>query len=224
MERSFKLVKNDSGTRWVIGGKRQFDEETVLERATEVFWRRGFAATSVDDLVHATGLGRGSLYGAFGNKEALFIRVVDHYRAMVDELLAQSPATEPRAALEAMFERIIEKNTAADGPAGCLLTNTCTEFATLPEEARQHVLAGLADLEATFRSVLEHAADRGDLDPTADLGQLARFFVGVHQAIAVLAAAGATKDVLEGVAAVGLTAWPKPSHPRRPPRRIRTAP
>src|SRR5687768_12471033 len=78
MERSFKLVKDDSGTRWVIGGKRQFDEETVLERATEVFWRRGFAATSVDDLVHATGLGRGSLYGAFGNKEALFIRVVDH--------------------------------------------------------------------------------------------------------------------------------------------------
>ena len=87
MERLFKLVKNDSGTRWVIGRKRQFDEDTVLERATEVFWRRGFAATSVDDLVHATGLGRGSLYGAFGNKEALFIRVVDHYRAMVDELL-----------------------------------------------------------------------------------------------------------------------------------------
>ena len=192
-------------------GKRQFDEATVLEQATRVFWVRGFSATSVDDLVQATGLGRGSLYGAFGNKTQLFIRVIDHYRAMVGELLAPDPTQDPRRALEAIFGRIVEANVSPDTPAGCLITNTCTELASLPVETREHVLGGLADVEAVFRLVLEEGVRSQQLGEDADIDQMARFFMGVHQAIAVLAAAGATKEVLHGVAAVGLRVWP-PGH------------
>lgn len=202
-----------------IAGKRQYDEEAVLGQATEVFWRRGFAATSVDDLVEATGLSRSSLYGAFGSKTGLFVRVVDHYRAMVSRLVAQPPGLDPRRTLAAIFERIIDTNTAAGGPAGCLLTNACTEFATLPEEAQQQVLEGLRDMQTMFLAVLAEAAGNGQLDRTADLDRLARFYVGLHQSIAVLAAAGATKDVLQGVAAVGLTAWPSPPAPAARRRR-----
>lgn len=193
-----------------MAGKRQFDEEAVLERAVDVFWRRGFSATSVDDLVNATGLGRGSLYGAFGNKTQLFVRAVDQYRAMVARLVATPADLEPRAALESMFAAIVDKNAAPDGPAGCLLTNTCTEFATLPPEAREHVQAGLRDMHDAFAAVLAEGRRRGQLDPGADIDRLASFFVAVHQAVAVLAASGASRDVLEGVVAVGLGTWPAP--------------
>jgi AcrR family transcriptional regulator len=160
--------------------------------------------------VNATGLGRGSLYGAFGNKTQLFVRAVDHYRAMVARLVATPSDLKPRAALEAMFAAIIDKNATPGGPAGCLLTNTCTEFATISPEAREHVLAGLRDMHDAFGAVLAEGRRRGQLDPGADTGQLASFFVAVHQAVAVLAASGASRDVLEGVVAVGLGAWPDP--------------
>ena len=189
-------------------GKRQFDEDVTIDRAVEVFWRQGYAATSIDDLVRATGLGRGSLYGAFGNKTEFFLRAIDQYRLKVAELLTPPSGLDPRQAVEIIFDRIVEVNVAEHCPAGCLLTKACSEFATLPTEARERVLAGLADMEKLFRSLLDEAAGRGQLAADVDVDRLARFFVAVHQSLAVLGAAGASREVLQGIVAVSLDAWP----------------
>jgi len=191
-----------------VVGKRQFDEDVTIDRAVEVFWRQGYAATSIDDLVRATGLGRGSLYGAFGNKTEFFLRAIDQYRLKVAALLTPPSGLDPREAVAVIFDRIVETNVAEHCPAGCLLTKSCSEFATLPVGARERVLAGLADMEALFRSLLCQAAERGQLADDVDVDRLARFFVAVHQALAVLGAAGASREVLQGVVAVSLDAWP----------------
>jgi AcrR family transcriptional regulator len=191
-----------------VVGKRQFDEELALDRAVEVFWRQGYAATSIDDLVRATGLGRGSLYGAFGNKTGLFLRAIDQYRRTVAELVTPPSGLDPRQAIEAVFDRIVEVNVADHYPAGCLLTKACSEFATLPAEARERVLAGLADMEALFRSLVRQAAERGHIAADVDVDRLARFFVAVHQALAVLGAAGASREVLREIVMVSLNTWP----------------
>ena len=88
-------------------GKRQFDEDVTIDRAVEVFWRQGYAATSIDDLVRATGLGRGSLYGAFGNKTEFFLRAIDQYRLTVAELLTPPSGLDPREAVAVIFDRIV---------------------------------------------------------------------------------------------------------------------
>jgi AcrR family transcriptional regulator len=191
----------------VVVGKRQFDEGVVVDRAVEVFWRQGYAATSIDDLVRATGLGRGSLYGAFGNKTELFLRAVEHDRMKVGQLLTPPSGLEPRQAIQAIFDRIVDTNLSEDFPAGCLLTKACTEFATLPAEAHEHVLAGLAHMEERFRAILGEAKGRGQLATAVDVDQLARFFVGVHLSLAVLAAAGASREVLSGIVGVSLAVW-----------------
>src|SRR5258707_15488421 len=70
---------------------RSFDEEEVLRAARDQFWTLGYAATSLDDLMAATGLGKGSLYGAFGSKRELFLRIVDEYCARGVEDVSKAP-------------------------------------------------------------------------------------------------------------------------------------
>src|SRR5688572_25049598 len=101
---------------------RQFDESSVLDRALDLFWSKGYEATSVQDLVDATGLGRASLYGAFGDKEQLFNRVLSHYMARVAEEMSALDA-EPSAAraLERLFTGWLSFTCPKSGPRGCFL-------------------------------------------------------------------------------------------------------
>src|SRR3954453_12541349 len=109
---------------------RSFDENQVLKSAREEFWNRGYAATSLEDLMGATGLGKGSLYGAFGDKRQLFLHVLDNYR---DEQLdgVRQALTGPGTAMERLT-RLLEG--AANGFAeddqrrGCFLVNSTSEL------------------------------------------------------------------------------------------------
>ena len=83
---------------------REFDEEEVLDRALDVFWRRGYGATSVEDLTAATGLGRGSLYAAFGDKETLFLTCLRRYHLRGQEVVSQAlQQPDPRQAITKLF-------------------------------------------------------------------------------------------------------------------------
>ncbi|WP_413206669.1 TetR/AcrR family transcriptional regulator [Rhodospirillum sp. A1_3_36] len=135
-------------------GVRQFNEDRLLGDALELFWKKGFSATSMQELAAVTGVQRGSLYNAYGSKEALFLRA---YLALHDRYLSRVRATlaapDPRAALAAFFDFTIE--TIRQNGRGCLTTKTATDEAARDPKIRQALQTLLTGLETCLVERLE---------------------------------------------------------------------
>jgi len=150
-------------------GVRQFNEDRLLEQALEVFWRKGLRGTSMQDLANATGVLRGSLYNAYGDKDALFLLAFEQYAA---RFLASARAAlsnpDPRQALLAFFDIAIANMTEGSPSKGCLTTKTATEGDPAGEDIQQRLRTLLDELHATVRSALssERARKRLTLDPS----------------------------------------------------------
>src|SRR5262249_21353703 len=122
---------------------KAFDPEAVLDRAMLLFWRQGYEATSVQDLVDALGIGRGSLYATFGDKHALFLAALDRYSEMVFAALLPPLQADgsSRDALQQMFSRVLDLATAPSHPPGCLMTNTLAELGLRDTEVAERLVA-----------------------------------------------------------------------------------
>src|SRR5215218_4175754 len=143
---------------------REFDEDEALERAMCVFWDQGYEATSVEDLVGGTRLNRGSLYAAFGDKQALFLKTLARYRAQrMDEVtgcLLQTPSV--REAFRRLFFSFVER-PAADRARGCMLINTAMERAPQDADTARAAAEHFKALEAVFLRALERGRESGEL-------------------------------------------------------------
>jgi TetR/AcrR family transcriptional repressor of nem operon len=184
---------------------REFDADDALERATRLFWTKGFEQTSLDDLCAATGLGRSSLYAAFGDKRQLYLRALARYEersaarigtALADRLI--------REGLAAFLGALIDDIVAGPGRRGCFIGNCAAELARLDRTAAAQVRASLERIEATFREALEHARSRGELSADADIAALARFITAGIQGLRLVGKANPDRRALEDVAAVML--------------------
>jgi TetR/AcrR family transcriptional repressor of nem operon len=172
----------------VLGRPRAFDPDQVLDRAMAVFWRKGFEGTGLVDLEQATGLGRQSLYGAFGDKQALFGRVVEHYfervlrPGLIDVLDAPGSA---RANLERLFARW-EAAAAAPDFQGCLVGNAVSDL-TVRDDALAEVLRRkLRLLEEALCRALRRAQSDGEISPRLDARATARALLTLAQGLAVV--------------------------------------
>ncbi|WP_085066150.1 TetR/AcrR family transcriptional regulator [Catenuloplanes japonicus] len=186
-----------------IGRPRAFDEEAVLDRAAEVFWRHGYEGASLSALTGAMGINRPSLYATFGSKQELFARAFGRYhdrQVSVARAALDRPGT--REAIEAFLRSSADGLTAVDDhPAGCLSVQG--GLACSPENAHvSEVLAtGRADTEAALADRLTRATDLpSGVDPRA----LARFVMALSEGHAVHAAAGATRAELHASIDVAL--------------------
>lgn len=155
-----------------MAGVKQFDEAAVMRTALDVFWSKGFAATSMLDLAGATGVQRGSLYNAYGSKDAIFLRAFEAY---ADRLLALIRAAldqpDPQAALAAFFEAVITNMTSGEPARGCLSTRTAVEAAG--PEVRERVRRWLEEFEAAIDAALATPLFRRRLAlPPAEAAQL----------------------------------------------------
>jgi AcrR family transcriptional regulator len=199
----------------MAGGRpRAFDEDAALDKALEVFWRQGYEGTALSDLTAAMGINRPSLYGAFGNKEALFRRVLDRY---IDGPggFAATALGEPRArdVVERLLVGAVELTASPDHP-GCLSVRNAQACGPDSEPVRHAVVARRTAGLAELRQRLERARDEGDLPADADPAALAQYVFTVTDGIAAQAASGATTDQLHRVVALALQAWPAPKDPR----------
>ena len=191
------------------GRPREFDTDQALDRALEVFWRKGYEGASISELTEAMGINRPSLYAAFGNKEALFRKALDRY--------AQGPAAYTYQALEAATARgVVEQLlrgaadalTAPNNPHGCLGVQGALSCGDAAASIREEVSARRSAWEDALRRRLERARREGDLPADADCTDLARYVATVAQGMAVQAAGGATRKQLHKVADLALQAWP----------------
>ncbi len=193
-----------------MAGTRHFDTDDVLTKATQAFWRDGYEATSIQTLEAATGLGRGSLYNAFGDKAALFLAVLDHYAKTVGAApLAHLANADVRAGLEAMLRAIAARMDTPGRPRGCLLTNSCLAPAGQTEvEARIATLMG--GMQAALEAALRRGVETDQLASGADVVALARFYCAVVRGIGVSHKAGADLAALTSIVDVAMRAFPKP--------------
>lgn len=121
---------------------RKFDEDVVVAAARDEFWRRGYTATSIDDLTAATGLGKGSLYGAFGDKHALYLRALDEYIATsIDVVRAQlrDPAHTARDRIVHHIRAQAKAIAADTGLRGCMMAKSAAELAATDDAVEQRV-------------------------------------------------------------------------------------
>ncbi|MGW7541812.1 TetR/AcrR family transcriptional regulator [Streptomyces sp. NPDC054770] len=186
-----------------MSGRKQFDIGAALDQAMRVFWERGYADASLDALGSATGLGRGSLYGAFGNKEALFGKCLDRYSsiygAQYEQALAAHPG-DPVRAVEAFFDVVLGRIADPSVPVGCLIAQSAAQSLTLTEEGGVRV-RGLLDMQR--RRIRAALADSPANSRTLD--ELAMFVVAVNQSLAVLSRAGTSDAELRSVARLACT-------------------
>ena len=156
-----------------MAGTKQFDEDEVLDRAMLLFWRRGFGATSMQDVAQATGVLRGSLYHAYGDKQALFLRVFGRYRAwFLASLRAALDAPTAEEALRRYLRFAIETITAVDDDEvtrGCLTTKTATDETAMDDAIRAALRGLLDDVQQALADRLGQpdAAGRLALPPAA---------------------------------------------------------
>ncbi len=184
---------------------REFDPDEALERATQVFWARGFEQTSLDELCRATGLGRSSLYAAFGDKRALYLRALERYEeGSVARIAAALEAGPPREGLRRFLDGLIDAIVAGPGRRGCFIGNCAAEMARLDRRAAERVRASLARVEAAFRAGLDKAGARGELPAQADTTALARFLTAGVQGLRLVGKANPERRALADVASTML--------------------
>ena len=148
------------------GRPRAYEPEVALARALDVFWKDGFAATSLDDLSAATGMNRPSLYGAFGDKRELYIKTYQSYRdrarlRMGEVFAAELPL---RTLLERVYGIALDMYLSGeDGPRGCFTVMTATSEAVYDPDIRKLVLSGLNEMDRFFAHLFKAAQSRGEL-------------------------------------------------------------
>jgi TetR/AcrR family transcriptional repressor of nem operon len=186
---------------------RGFDEAAVLDKAMALFWRRGYAATSIADLCAATGLKPGSLYGAFVDKETLFRRAFERYAGHFRATLPSD--LEGLAAIEAWIG--VQRDLAAGDAErkGCLIVNTVVERDVHAEATRALAQERLDEIRRFFARELTMALRRGELREEADLEALADALLGTVVSLMTLGRAGVPRAVLDNVAAASLAALPR---------------
>ncbi len=176
---------------------REFDESEVLGRALETFWSKGYDGTSIEDLVQVTGLGRASLYGAFGSKEQLFSRVLDHYLDQIEAVeLASADGDSADRTLRELTSRWVDGVCPSQGQRGCFLSISGTSGGASGEMVRELLLRAVAARQRVLAKIIARGQASGELRGTSSPTELARFLIVMQQGVAASARAGLTRKEL----------------------------
>ena len=183
-----------------MAAKRNFDSEEILDRVMRTFWSHGYKGTSLEDLARATGLRKGSLHNAFGNKEDLFLLALERYAELFahrfDDALDNPNSSQ---AIERFLEAVVERMSEPSNPRGCLSTYACIEWQDLPPKAAAKVAQSVAEMEARLIGVISKGQQQGNFD-SKDARSLARFFMATIRGMATLHKVTGDLDVVKDVA------------------------
>lgn len=147
-----------------MAGVRQFDEDSAFEQALDTFWAKGFRATSMLDLAKSTGVQRGSLYNAYGDKEEIFLRVFERYaERFVAEARKALEKPDLREALDTFFLVAIRSITKGSPARGCLSTKIAIELDPDSQRQQDAVRTMLDALEAALLEALSTPTARSRL-------------------------------------------------------------
>ncbi|MEI5102405.1 TetR family transcriptional regulator [Streptomyces sp. PmtG] len=187
---------------------KEFDPDAALQSALELFWSRGYEATSMADLVAHLGIGRASLYATFGNKHELYLKALDRYTelrgpAVLAELSQPGPAL---PGVRDLVRRFAAEAAAGDSRrTGCFVTNTAAELAPHDTAAERRVGRNWEQIETLLSSALARARAQGEIPADRDPRALARMLLVLLQGIRVVGKVSGGEERVRDAAEQALT-------------------
>lgn len=169
--------------------EKAFDMDDAVDRATEVFWSKGYEATSLSDLLEATGINRGSFYNAFGSKKKLFVQSILKYereqrRQVLEEFAALN---DPVLAINKLFDAIIAQSETDKARKGCFLVNTALDLPNHEPDIQKTVRKSLKGTEAFFEGQLKIGKEQGVIPDHVDTETAAKGLLALLVGVRVLA-------------------------------------
>lgn len=185
---------------------REFDPEKALLKAIELFWQKGYAETSMRDLVAHTGVAHAGLYSAFGGKRELFRAALEYYRdgPMTKLLRDLEDPDSSRKEIEAFFGFILQIIQSGDFKNGCFMVNTAIEFGVEAGDIMQLVNAHMERMIHAFLGALQRARVRGEVRADIDVTATAEYFVHIFNGISVSARARVPHERIERTVNIAL--------------------
>ena len=182
------------------GRPRAYDPQAALARAAEVFWKAGYAGTSLDDLVEATGMNRPSLYAAFGDKRDLYLKTLEYYRGESRALARAALADDPplRVLLKRFYDKALELYLSG-GPRGCYSIGTAATVAAVDDGVRAFLADSMRTTDSFLTHQIEKAKQRGELLPGADPAALGYLATATLHTLAIRARAGLPRKELNAL-------------------------
>ena len=190
-----------------MAAKRNFDSEEVLDRVMRTFWTHGYKGTSLEDLSRATGLYKGSLHNAFGNKEDLFLLALDRYAKLFDDRFDDAlNDPNPYKAIEGFLAAVIDRMSKPSNPRGCLSAYACTEWEDLPPKAAAKISQALVEMEERLTGIIGRGQQQGKINSKQNARSLARFFMATIRGMATLHKVTGDLDTIRDVANCAIAA------------------
>lgn len=188
------------------GRPRQYDEHLALEAAVQVFWTKGFSATSLDDLSAAMGMNRPSIYRAFGDKDTIYRKALMQFCEGMEDAFARTMLAEDdiRKALTRFYREALATYTAGEQPRGCMVMSTAVAAATCHPEIQAGLLTIVRDLDKKMAMRLQQAIDDGQLPSSFDASGRAAIAQSLLHSLSLRARAGETQRQLRRIIKTGV--------------------
>lgn len=192
------------------GRPRVFDMDEALDKALEIFWKRGYEGASIAELTETLGINKPSLYAAFGNKEELFKKTLSRYVAgpvvFIQEAINQPSAYE---VAQSFLTKAVEFFTDTKHPKGCLIVQAALSVSADSLLVQDLLTKYRYSYEKQLAKRFEKAKEEGDLPIDANAETLAKFLSTLHQGMSVQVTSGASKEELMQIVEFALKGWPK---------------
>lgn len=183
-----------------MGRSREFDENVVLQKAMELFWKQGYEKTSLNDLVEHMGIHRRSLYDTFGDKHTLFLKAMDFYEELIKNKIHDGVlhAETAKQAIQFIFDFIIEGYE--DKQWGCLIVNSATELAQMDKEIKERTERTFIQTEQLFADLVRKGQQTGEFSSDYDPEDLSEIFQNALIGIRVQLRISTSKEKLHRIA------------------------
>ena len=183
-----------------MGRNYEFNREETLNRAMQVFWQKGYKATSMKDLIDEMGIQPGSIYNTFGDKHSLFIEALNHYGDVVttNTLKLLEKEGSPLENLKSFFNEIVIR-PADKKCRGCLVVNSVVELSPHDDETADIVKNIMKKIESSFYNCLLNAQRKGEIPENKDIKALSRYFASSTHGLLVTGKANASQEELQDV-------------------------
>ncbi|WP_284645533.1 TetR/AcrR family transcriptional regulator [Paenibacillus silviterrae] len=171
-----------------MGRYKEFDREAVLHKAMLVFWKKGYEAASIPDLLKAMDLSRSSLYETFGDKQTLYIEAINQYKKWKQakrDILVH--ATSAKSGIRQYFELHIDSALDAESPKGCFITNAAVGMDSPDEQLNALIRERFDELEKAFYELLRNGQETGEISPDKDIKTLSYLLLNLNHSINIVA-------------------------------------
>lgn len=185
-----------------------FDEELVLNKAVNLFWRNGYNGTSAQDLVDELGISRSSLYDTYGDKYQLFKNALLQYRKALSGAMIEmiDKSTDFEQTVKDLFQYVVSDSLQEQFSKGCFMVNSTIELAPHNAEIAEIVNDNMQDIEDALVRLVKKGQDAGYFAKRHSARSLARFIFNTISGLRVAAKSGAEKKVLDDIVKVTLSA------------------